>query len=282
MTSNGLRRASFAAVAASVVLVGFANVALASHSWDGYHWARTSSPFTLKLGNNVSSAWDSYLGTASSDWSADPALLYPGSGLVKVLGTAVVAGNSNPRTCKPTSGMVQVCNASYGNNGWLGIAQIWISGLHITQGAVKFNDTYFNTSTYNKPAWRNLVACQEVAHTFGLNHQDTTFGNYNLGTCMDYTNAPAGGGVVDGFNYGPSNERPNYHDYEELGIIYAHPDTTTTVGQTTGAKGANSVDVSDRSEWGREIRRSADGRSSVFERDLGHGNKVLTHVTWAK
>jgi hypothetical protein len=25
-----------------------------------YHWARTSNPFTLKLGDNVSSAWDSY------------------------------------------------------------------------------------------------------------------------------------------------------------------------------------------------------------------------------
>ena len=35
----------------------------ANHSWGGYHWARTANPFTLKLGDNVSSAWDAYLGT---------------------------------------------------------------------------------------------------------------------------------------------------------------------------------------------------------------------------
>src|SRR6266567_7362536 len=33
------------------------------------HWARTANPFTIKLGDNVSSAWDSYLAVASSDWT---------------------------------------------------------------------------------------------------------------------------------------------------------------------------------------------------------------------
>src|SRR5688572_31754287 len=51
--------------------------------------------------------------------------------------------------CRPTAGRIEVCNAAYGNNGWLGIAQIWISGAHITQGTTKLNDTYFNTDTYN-------------------------------------------------------------------------------------------------------------------------------------
>ncbi|MEK7215504.1 MAG: hypothetical protein AAB289_07915, partial [Chloroflexota bacterium] len=41
----------------------------ADHSWGNYHWARTANPFTLTLGDNVSSAWDSYLATASTDWS---------------------------------------------------------------------------------------------------------------------------------------------------------------------------------------------------------------------
>ena len=34
--------------------------ASASHSCGNYHWARTANPFTLKLGDNVSSAWDSW------------------------------------------------------------------------------------------------------------------------------------------------------------------------------------------------------------------------------
>jgi len=58
-------------VAAFAALVG---TAAASHSWNGYHWARTANTFTLKLGDNVSSAWDSYLGTTSSDWSTSVVL----------------------------------------------------------------------------------------------------------------------------------------------------------------------------------------------------------------
>src|SRR3989344_8585733 len=98
------------------------------------------------------------------------------------------------RVCRATNGRVEVCNSKYGNNGWLGIAQIWVTGgEHITQGVVKLNDTYFNKSPYNTPAWRNLVMCQEVGHTLGLGHVDEIFNNTNLGTCMDYTNDPDGG-----------------------------------------------------------------------------------------
>ncbi len=259
-------------VSGAVILVvaGFATAAYAEHSWGGYHWARMANPFTLKLGDNVSSAWDSYLGAASTDWNAST-----------VVQTAIVAGSTNPKNCKPVAGRVEACNSKYGNNGWLGLASIWINGLHITQGTVKFNDTYFNKPQYNTPAWRQLVACQEVAHTFGLDHQDELFNNLNLGTCMDYTNAPTGG-FVGGFNYGPSNLYPNAHDFEELGLIYAHLDSTTTVGQSLQKTGAPEIDMSDPGSWGREVRRSADGRSSVFERDLGQGNKIITHILWAE
>ena len=47
----------------------------------------------------------------------------------------------NPKNCKAVSGRVEVCNSHYGNTGWLGVAQIWVSGLHIQQGTVKLNDT---------------------------------------------------------------------------------------------------------------------------------------------
>lgn len=236
----------------------------ANHSWGGYHWARTSNPFTLKLGDNLTSSWDSYLATASSDWSQS-----------SVLDTTVVSGVSNPKNCKPSAGRVEVCNSRYGNNGWLGIAQIWISGgEHITQGTTKMNDTYFNTSRYNTPSWRQLVVCQEVAHTFGLDHQDENFDNANLGTCMDYTSNPVG------------NEHPNAHDYEELETIYAHLDSFTTVSQTLGqisrqiAKQIPEENLDNPGEWGRVVRDN--GHVAVFERDFGFGNKVVTHVIWAE
>ncbi len=251
------------------VLAGLvvAPVASASHSWGGYHWARTANPFTLKLGDNVSAAWDAYLAEASSDWSQS-----------SVLDTLIVSGQAKtPKTCRPTAGRVEVCNAKYGNNGWLGIAQIWITGgVHIAQGVVKLNDTYFNTATYNTTAWRRLVVCQEVAHNFGLDHQDEDFTNPNLGSCMDYTNDPDGP---------PSNEHPNQHDFDQLAAIYAHLDSSTTLSQSTSAsaKGANSdEDLNEPGQWGKVVRRSKDGRPSLLERDLGGGKKVFTFVTWAR
>ena len=122
-----------------------------------------------------------------------------------------VAGGARAKNCRPTAGRIEVCNARYGNTGWLGIAQIWASGTHITQAITKLNDTYFNTATYNTPAWRQLVTCQEIAHDFGLDHQDEIFDNTNLGTCMDYTNDPDG--TIKGQL---SNVEPNGHDYEEI------------------------------------------------------------------
>ena len=250
---------------ASLALAAASSEALANHSWGGYHWARTSNPFTVRLGDNVSSAWDQYLNTASSDWSGSA-----------VLDTVVAPGQATNKQCRPTSGKVQVCNATYGNNGWLGVAQIWISGLHITQGSVKLNDTYFNTATYNSPAWRHLVTCQEVGHTFGLDHQDTNFSNTNLGTCMDYTNNPLGP---------PSNEQPNKHDYDELVTIYSHLDSFTTL-YGAGAlapmlPGISDVPLDTPREWGRLVRSTHNGRTEVYERDLGFGYKAFTFVIWA-
>jgi hypothetical protein len=161
-----------------------------------------------------------------------------------------------------------VCNAKYGATGWLGIASIWASGDHITAGTVKLNDTYYNTSTYNTPAWKNLVMCQEVGHLFGLGHQDEAFDNANLNTCMDYTSNPE------------SNQHPNVHDYDMLEIIYAHLDSSSSLGQAVTPSLAQ--DSNDPTAWGKEVHRSEDGRASVFEQDLGQGNKILRHVFWAE
>ncbi|MFS8159220.1 MAG: hypothetical protein ACMG6E_03230 [Candidatus Roizmanbacteria bacterium] len=256
----------------SLVVIGLLLLAVtiatgvnASHSWGTYHWARNSNPFTLILGDNLTSSWDSYLVTTSSDWS-----------ISSVLETTIAPGLSNPRRCQPSSGRVEVCNSKYGNNGWLGIAQIWASGGHITQGVTKLNDTYFNTTKYNTPAWKNLVMCQEVGHVFGLDHQDENFGNLNLGTCMDYTNNPSDS---------PSNEHPNAHDYEELETIYAHLDNTTTVGQSKAGIAQQEIgniakELGDNpADWGRKIRDN--GKVAIFEKDQGNNQKVVTFVIWA-
>lgn len=243
-----------------MILSTLTGVAYANHSWGGYHWARTSSPLSLQLGDAVgTAAWDSALNLASQDWS-----------LSSVLDTRVVSSKANPRTCNPTNGRVEVCNSKYGRNGWLGIAQVWITGgEHITQGTVKLNDTYFNTAKYNNPAWRNLVTCQEIGHTFGLNHQDENFSNANLGTCMDYTNDPS------------TNQHPNQHDYDQLDLMYSHLDSVNTSLNLASSLNASNLDVADRAEWGREVKKDSKGNGAVYRRNLGNGEEVFTFVVWA-
>ncbi|MEK7659743.1 MAG: hypothetical protein AAB343_00910 [Patescibacteria group bacterium] len=246
-------------LATLLVTIGFfAPTAQANHAWGEYHWARSANPFTLKLGDNMSSTWDPYLSVASSDWSNST-----------VLDTTIIKGQGFARLCRAVNGRVEVCNSKYGSNGWLGIATIWASGNHITQGTVKMNDTYFNTSKYNTPAWKQFVTCQEVGHVFGLNHQDETFGNPNLGTCMDYTSDPS------------TNQHPNQHDYDMLETIYAHLDGFTTILSSAFLTGFSEIDTESPSEWGRSLRESRDGRSSLYERDLGFGRKMFTFVIWA-
>jgi hypothetical protein len=159
----------------------------------------------------------------------------------------------------------------------LGVAQIWTSrGSHIVQATTKVNDTYFNMPQYNTPAWRRLVMCQEIAHDFGLDHQDENFNNANLGSCMDYTSDPDGP---------PSNEHPNQHDYDQLVSIYSHTDRFTTVGMALpeGAPaGFANADIHAQENWGEKVRDSADGRSSLYVLDFGNGNKVFTFVFWAE
>ena len=254
--SRAPRRAALLAVGLALVLVAPASVS-ATHSWGGYHWARTANPFTVKLGDNVTSDWDSYLTVAASDWTAS-----------KVLVSTIVPGSAVKRLCSATNGTVQVCNSKYGNNGWLGVAQIWVSGSHIGKATVKLNDTYFVTATYNTPDWRQMVMCQEIGHTFGLDHQDVDFSNPNLGTCMDYTSNPSG------------NTHPNQHDYDELGIIYSHLDSTTTLASATTSKGGPSGNAAPAA-WGRLVAVTDGGHGATYLLDLGAGNLVLTHVLWA-
>ena len=262
---------------ATAVALGAVVPASATHSWNGYHWAGNGSNLTLRINKAIASQWTASVDTAVADWNSSNELTLTSA-----------TSSANRRKCNPIAGQVLVCNDSYGQRGWLGIASIWLSNGHISQGTTKLNDSYFNQAQYNTPAWRALVACQEIGHDFGLDHQDEGFGAPNLGTCMDYTNDPDGGGA-----YGPSNEHPNAHDYAMLNTIYNHDDGSTTatastnfgvreVGRGVPAAGLPSEAVGDSpGEWGRAIHRDGKGRPDVFVKELGGGHKVITHVFWA-
>ena len=268
------RIAAIAAVSAAALSVP----ASANHSWNGYHWATTGS-LTVRVNASVTGQWPAYVDEAIVDWERSTELS---------LGKRINVP-ADPKRCNPIAGQVLVCNASYGKRGWLGIASIWLSNGHISQGTTKLNDSYFDTASYNTPAWRRLVTCQEIGHDFGLAHQNEGFSAPNLGTCMDYTNDPDGGGA-----YGPSNEHPNQHDYDQLVQIYNHNDGFTTatsgatnfgvrqVGQRPPVTPRNEEALGDSpSDWGRAVHTDGRGRPDVFVKDLGDGRKAITHVFWA-
>ena len=265
------------AALALFIVIGAYGIAQADHAWGKYHWnLSTADTLTnpLALGDNLTAAaWQESLGGASADWNTS------------LLKNVAVAGTSNAN-CDPTLGRVEVCNGAYGENGWLGIAQIWVyrgKDGHIAQAIVKLNDTYFALPQYGTPAWKNFVMCQEVGHTFGLDHQDEDFTNANLGTCMDYTNDPDGT-LFDQLN----NEHPNGHDYDMIASIYAH-----THGAKGGGKGGGKgkpaalpadaqVALDGPAEWGQAVATDAQGRNSKYVRSLEGGIEVVTHVLWAK
>ena len=255
-------------LAAFVVLIAFPSGSSASHSWNNYHWARTANPFTLKVVDSNTPDWQSYYNTANSDWSQSTVL-----NLVSEQGDE---SSNARRRCVMITGKIHSCNAAYGQNGWLGLASINISGSHITQGSSKMNDTYFSLSTYNNPNEKLHVMCQEIGHTFGLGHTSEDGSSQN--TCMDYFSNTGANATST------LSTHPNTHDYDMLASIYAHLDTTSTISSASAAsKVSPSEEVgNDPNSWGRLMSQSANGRSSTYEREHSNGSKTVTHVFWTE
>ena len=254
-----MRRLVAALSVAILTLAASAAPADANHSWNGYHWSRTANPFTVTLGDNLTPDWDDYLATASSDWSTST-----------VLDTTVQAGNTTGRKCRSSLGTVQVCNASYGRNGWLGLASIWLTGGHIVKGTVKVNDTYFVMAAYNNTSEKLHVMCQEVGHTFGLGHQDES--GISLNTCMDYYH-----NTSDADN---TSTHPNKHDYDQLVTIYtSHFDAAAGAAVVVGGGAAG--DAGDANDEDGTPPGASRARGHWYAQDLGNGRTLLTHVFWA-
>jgi hypothetical protein len=250
-----------------------------SHAWGSYHWSRSGAEITPPIHDNVNSVWDSYLDRSISDWNQSR---YINSAQVE-------SALSTAKRCTSATGKIEVCNAAYGQNGWLGIAGISLSGGHIIKGYTKLNDTYFAMAKYNTYSWRMMVACQEVGHNFGLGHVNETFTDTNTGSCMDYTNDPSG---KAGTNGSLANEHPNSHDYSMLESIYSHTHAAAAPGIDSAvsafAERTMSVEelLAGADQWGAPMHYDGNGRPDVFAMHTGsdeHGNDrvEITHVLWA-
>jgi hypothetical protein len=167
-------------------------VVLANHPWicsgsTAYHF----SPRTIGYASAVSQT--TVVRAASSYTSAYSGSISLWNGTVLNLVTS-----SSPK--------LRLFYGAYGQNGWLGLASLSGvgSGCHVTSARAQINDTYMrDTARYSQTAV-NHVTCQEVGHTFGLNHNRTS-----STTCMNDSILTAGNQI-------------NQHDRDLLNSIYSH------------------------------------------------------------
>ncbi len=112
LSKKFLSAASF--VFALVLLTSTSN---ADHSWENYHWARTTNPLPLKVIDSVSNGWQDELDIALAEWN--------GSSKLNMSVDSVNDRNKTRKQCKMKAGQMRVCNANYGFNGWLGRGYDW-------------------------------------------------------------------------------------------------------------------------------------------------------------
>jgi hypothetical protein len=235
--------------------------AIANHAWSTYHWSTPNGIATPLVVDNTVGAWKTRVNIAVADWNQS-----------NHIDSASQTGSTNQKRCPMVSGTIQVCNSSYGQTGWLGIATISLSGGHIVAGSTKLNDTYFALSQYNTESWKQLVTCQEIGHDYGLGHQDEDFSTDLTNSCMDYTSQPGG------------NEHPDGHDYDQLALIYNHSEGGSSGGGGGGGPGKGKPLGTEPGDgplaWGRAVGKDADGRPNEYVRNF-NGYTIITHVTWA-
>jgi hypothetical protein len=76
-----------------------------------------------------------------------------------------------------------------------------------------------------------------------------------------------------------TSTHPNNHDYVQLASIYAHLDSTTTIGSAPASSG--SAQGNEASSWGRLVAGSRASGESVYELRLNASQRVVTFVIWA-
>jgi hypothetical protein len=237
---------------ALTLLVVAAAPASANHWWNGFKWEGTNP--ALDVESNLDPGWDAILDPVLDDWNVSDVLTL---GRVGDDGTDGCSSDDIYGSTPASPGRIEVCNAAYGENGWLGIARVWIApdGATITAAVAAVNDSYFNGS-YDDDNARRHVLCQEIGHTFGLDHQRSP----RKQTCMN-----------DQWGIFSANfVSPNGHDYAQLAEIYG-----------TGGGGDGGGDTGGPCAKKPDHPKCQNGAETFDVDHLRGGGMVLTWVTWA-
>lgn len=183
-SQNLIRRLAPLVIVASLA----AYPAWAGHEWTctgntAYHWASSSVSIVPATEENPAGS----IGRPESDYHS----AYDNAVLLWNTTTMNLSYSSN--------GDLSLFYDTYGTNGWLGLATIYPSGCVIQAAMAQLNDTYL--ASYSQTAVDH-VACQEIGHTFGLDHN-----RGSSTTCMNDLITSAGNSI-------------NQHDRDTLYCIY--------------------------------------------------------------
>ncbi|KAL3779308.1 hypothetical protein ACHAW5_006474 [Stephanodiscus triporus] len=147
-----------------------------TYLWDNDFIDSDNGGLHLTLQNALDDTWQTEFGTAVADWQESEALQ---------LTTERVAVDYN---CGRVDGVMVVCNANFGETGWVGINENSIVNNVIVSSVAKMNEYYLRNADFDH---RRLTMCHEIGHGFGLPHTDENPHNANLGNCLDYTDNPS-------------------------------------------------------------------------------------------
>jgi hypothetical protein len=184
-------------------------------------WPADGTGLEVKIINTLDDSWSDTFDAVVEDWE------YGNPDAV----TISVQKANTESDCQPTEGFIKVCSGNYGDTHWRGITQLQLDGSsNISSATIKLNEAYL-TSMSKKV--RQYTLCHEIGkflevdgpmqsivkglifelsinsgHSLGLAHLDEDFSNFDLGSCMEYTNDVS------------ANRRPNLRNYEILLRIY--------------------------------------------------------------
>lgn len=167
------------ALIAASLLLGSLTQVWAFHQWGCFHWPDPDITVANKAGGDYHNIYQEETWADADAWDPRTEL------------------NLLPTTKRKAD--LELLSGDYGFNGWLGLAQIWPRGCVIQRAQTKLNNTYLSSPSYSRTNKKH-VACQEVGHTFGLDHN-----RVDTNTCMNDTILSA--------------PRPNQHDFDLVNAI---------------------------------------------------------------
>ena len=117
--------------------------------WDDPFVAKDDGGLHLTLRNALDDTWQSEFELAVADWMESDALR---------LTTERVAVDYN---CNRVDGVMVVCNANFGETGWVGINENSMIGGVIVSSVAKMNEYYLRKADFDH---RRFTMCHEIGH----------------------------------------------------------------------------------------------------------------------